>query len=202
MADIASVLGSILGGHDEHLDGEARDAIVGALAEVIGRRHHHSAGPHLPAKPAWRDSELAPGVEMPGEGLHPLPLTPLQNGGIFQNSATSATAPVSITYQGQLQVPFRGERLLCNPSRLNTGGTASGVRLNAQIFVGVALQQAEIYGVDIELLGSAQAFGVRLTMRQAPPGVLLRALVTESYVPTTPDTISLTDLMILGRILH
>jgi hypothetical protein len=176
-------------------------AILGALAEVIGvappRGGGHSIQLH---KPDWRKNELAPGVEAPDEGMHPLPLTPLQNNGVFANSTNGG--PTSITYQGQMQVPFRGERMFVNAGRINTGGTAANAKLLAQMFVGIALQQAEIFGIDIETIGGATTFGSRMTMRQAPPGVLMRALVTETAVPTNPDVVTLAVITLMGRVYH
>ncbi len=194
-----SIMGSIMGGHDADLDGDVSEgvaAVLGELAEVIGKRHPHRRGaPNLPPRPGWRDNELAPGVVMPDEGMHPLPLTPLQNNGGF-----TAAFP-SITFQGQLQVPFRAERLLAQSARVNGGGTAVG-RILGQFFVGVHLQQAEIFGLDVELIGAVTAFGTRMTLHQAPPGVLIRVITTISLVPTPPDTVDLPSMLFFGRVVH
>lgn len=182
-----SVLGSILGhaGHDD-VDGE--EAIIGALAEVIGRKHGG-----MPRKPSWRHRELAPGVEMPDEGMHPLPLSPLQNSGNY------VAAFPQITFQGQLQVPFRAERLLAQASKV--GATAVG-RILGQFFVGVHLQQAEIFGLDVELIGAVTGFGTRMTLHQAPPGVLIRVVTTITLVPTPPDIVQLPSMLFFGRVIH
>jgi hypothetical protein len=142
-------------------------------------------------KPSWRNRQLAPGVNSPDEGLMPLPMTPQTNNGVF-------TATINqITWQGQLQKPFRAERLLV--SSVRTGTSAVG-RLLGQFFVGTDLQQAEIQGLDIELIGATTAFGTRMTHVQAPPGVLIRIPVTLSSALTSTDTI-FASMMFLGRII-
>jgi len=191
---MGSVMGSVMG---DDVDGDSE--LAGELAEVIGavlgrhRRHHRHAA--LPPRPGWREGELAPGVMMPDEGMLPLPLTPLQNNGQY-----TAAFP-SITFQGQLQVPFRAERLLAQSSRVNTGGTAVG-RILGQFFVGVHLSQAEIFGMDVELIGAVTAFGTRMTLIQAPPGVLIRIVTTITLVPTSPDTVTLPSMLFFGRTVH
>jgi hypothetical protein len=202
-----SVLGERYGdidGHDEHetsgrVIGAAEvNAVLGALAEVIGRRHGRPRHAELPPMADWRRGQLAHGVHMPDEGMHPLPLTPQQNSGLFANSTNGG--PTMITYQGQLQKPFRGERMFVNPSR--SGTTAVTGALTAQFFVGVDLQQAEIFGVDIETIGAGGTFGSRMTFMQAEPGILIRALVTENTIPTAPDFIKLNVVTLMGRIIH
>jgi hypothetical protein len=184
-----SVLGHILGG----LDAADQDAVLGELAEVIGVAPP-SAPTRVPVrKPSWRRTELAPGVQVPDEGMHPLPLSPLQNAGAF------VAAFPNITFQGQLQVPFRAERLLAQSARV--GPTSTG-RILGQFFVGVHLQQAEIFGLDVELIGAVTGFGTRMTMHQAPPGVLLRVLTGISLVPTPPDTVTLPSMLFFGRVMH
>lgn len=142
-------------------------------------------------KPAWRQ-QLAPGVIQPAEGLIPLPLTPLQNGGTFNATTTQ------IVYQGQLQKPYRPERLLVSVVR--TGTTATG-RLLGQLFVGTDLQQADIQGFDIELFGAATAFGTRLTCKAAQPGVLIRLIVTITAAPGGTDTV-FGSCSFAGRVVH
>jgi len=169
------------------------DLISGA---VLGAALRRAASParhlRLPPKADWRKGQLAPGVMARQEGLIPLPMTPLQGGGVF--SATVA----SITWQGQLQKPFRGERLLVTTVR--TGTTATG-RLIGQIFVGTDLQLADISGIDLETVGNPASFGTRLTLLQAPPGVLIRLPVTISLVPTSPDTVA-GFVTLLGRVIN
>jgi hypothetical protein len=174
-------------GHD--LDGN--EILGSVMGDEVGRgKRRHIA---LPAKPDWRE-QLAPGVIQPDEGMVPLPLNGLSGSpaGTF-----SATLP-QITFQGQLQKPFRGERLLVSTVRVGT--TAVG-RLLTQFFVGTDMQQADIQGWDAELIGNPNSFGTRLTMKAAEPGVLIRAIVTLSSVLTTTDTI-FANFTLLGRIIH
>jgi len=144
--------------------------------------------------PGWRQGQLAPGVESPQEGMVPLPMNPQQG----SPAGTFSATVTAITYQGQLQKPYRAERLIVNTVR--TGTSATGLLLS-QIFVGVDLQQGDITPLPIESLGGMGAFGTRLTLMQAPPGVLIRMPVTLSSNPTGTDTI-FAVMFWLGRILH
>lgn len=151
----------------------------------------------LPAKPSWRKEQLAPGVIRPDEGMVPLPLVPDAQGGRFLGSGGAT----QITWSGQLQKPFRGERLLVSVVRTSTENTAIA-RLLGTLYVGTGLQQAEIAGWDIELIGQASSFGTRLTCQPAEPGVLIRLVVNLSQAFTnTNDSIS-ANIMFLGRIIH
>lgn len=169
------------------------DVMGDVMGDEVGRRGRGRRVARLPPKPAWRN-QLAPGVVQPDEGLVPLALAG-QSGspaGTF-----SATVP-SITFQGQLQKPYRPERLLCSVVR--TGTSAVG-RLLTVLYVGTDLQQAEITGWDAELIGQANAFGTRLTCKAAEPGVFVRAVVTLSSGLTGTDTIY-ANLTFLGRVIH
>lgn len=147
----------------------------------------------IPKRPDWR-KQLAPGVIQPDEGMVPLPLQPLTASGIF-----SATSGQSITYQGQLQKPYRPERLLVSVVRTGTTATA---RLLGLLWVGTDLQQADIFGFDIELFGAATAFGTRLTCKAAQPGVLIRLVVSATpSAPTGTDTI-VCNVSFAGRVVH
>lgn len=153
-----------------------------------GRRPRRLA---IPSRPQWRN-QLAPGVIQPDQGMVPLPLSPQSANGIF------AAGGSSIVFQGQLQKPFRPERLLTSVVR--TGVTATG-RLLGQLFVGTDLQQADIQGWDVELLGAPTSFGTRLTCKAAEPGVFIRFIITPTAMPTGTDTILLT-MLFAGRIVH
>jgi hypothetical protein len=139
-------------------------------------------------KPGWRSGQIAPGVIAPDQGLLPLPL----------GNVTFALATQTYTFTGQLQKPFRGERFLVTTVR--TGTSAVG-RLMGQIFVGTDLAQLDVAPVDLEQLGAANAFGVRLTMKPAQPGVLIRIVTTLSSPLTSTDTIFAT-IQLLGRNIH
>jgi hypothetical protein len=175
-----SVMGSVMG------DGE-----VGR-----GHGHHHAAGRHmaLPPKPQWRHGELAHGVNTPDTGMFPLPLT-----GTAGTNTFSATV-TSITFQGSLQKPYRSERLIFIVTRI--GASATNLRVQGQIFVGTDLQQGELGLLDLESLGAVTAFGTRLTLSPANPGVFVR-LQTQLVggALTGTDTI-LINTYFLGQVIH
>lgn len=171
-----AVYGDVMGAHGHH-----------GHHKRLARRHHE-----IPHRPQWRE-QLAPGVIQPDEGMVPLPLTPTAG----TTAAFSATV-TTLTYQGQLQKPYRGERILVGVAR--TGASAVG-RLLGQFFVGTDLQQADIQSWDLELVGQPGSFGTRLTMKAAEPGVLIRVLVTLSQGLTGTDTIFM-SMLLLGRIIH
>ncbi len=180
----------VIGEDGEVYEVSAADVMGAVMGNVGGPRHGRKATMSV-RRPAWREGQLAPGVQAPDQGMMPLPLTPLAANGVF--SATQA----QITFQGQLQKPFRGERVLV--STVRTGATAVG-RLLAQVFVGTDLQQADVQGFDIEQIGDTQAFGVRLTMQPAQPGVLIRIITSIDVLPGGADTVK-ANMQILGRII-
>jgi hypothetical protein len=173
------------------IQGDVMGDVMGVGAAPARRAGHRLQ--RLPPKPNWRN-QLAPGVIQPDEGMLPLTLTGQSGSPAGTFSATIST----ITFQGQLQKPYRPERLLC--STVRTGTSAVG-RLLTQLFVGTDLQQAEISGWDAELIGAATAFGTRLTCKAAEPGVFVRAVVTLSSALTGTDTI-FANLTFLGRVIH
>jgi hypothetical protein len=172
------VVGDVVGYEDD-----------GSPIVVTGRRRGRTM--RLPPKAGWRSTQLAPGVIAPDQGLLPLPLT-----GNSGNTFDATTA--NITFEGQLQKPFRGERLLVSVVR--TGASAVG-RLISQLFVGTDLQQLDVTGFDAEQVGDPGAFGVRLTMKPAQPGVFIR-LVTALSTPLTGTDTIFTTVTVLGRNVH
>lgn len=148
--------------------------------------------PHGAPNPPWFQSAF--GVSPNTEQMHILPLTPQANNGIF--SATVAT----ISYQARPQRPFRGERPLVTMQA--TGTTSVGVQpFSTLITVGVIPQQVEIGNIPISLWAPT-AFGVRLAMTDAAPGVLINFPV---QLPT-PNPITTTDTLfvqisLIGRVL-
>lgn len=170
-------------------------AVMGGA--VMGRRHHHAHGGaqiQLPPKPEWRHGELAHGVQAPDTGMFPLPMT--GTGGTNTFSATVS----SITFQGSLQKPYRAERLIFIVTRIGT--SAANLRVQGQMFIGTDLQQGELGLLDFESLGAVTAFGTRLTLTPANPGVLIRLqtqLVGGALAGT--DTI-LINTYFLGQIIH
>ena len=178
---LAPVTGDVVGYDD---DGEP--IIVGARR---GRKKRRLVAVQ---KAGWRETTLAPGVIAPDQGLLPLTLTGV--GGV--NTFTAAIP--AITFEGQLQKPFRGDRLLV--STVRTGASAVG-RLISQLFVGTDLQQLDIAGFDAEQVGNPAAFGVRLTMKPAQPGVFIRLVARLCAVLAGTDTIFAT-CTVLGRNVH
>ena len=174
-------------GHDEY----GEPIVVGARRRRRRIRRPRGLARVRVRKPTWRSRQLAPGVIAPDQGLLPLPLagTP--------SNTFDATTP-TITFEGQIQKPFRGERLLV--STVRTGVSAVG-RLISQLFVGTDLNQLDVPGFDAEQVGDPNAFGVRLAMKPAQPGVFIRLVTTLSTPVTAADTIFAT-VSVLGRNIH
>jgi hypothetical protein len=164
-------------------DGNGYPIVIQGRAR--GRRNVHQVQVQ---RPNWRSGQLAPGVIAPDQGLLTLPM------GSFTYTASAQTN----TFSGQVQKPFRGERWLSRVVR--TGTTATGTIL-AQLFVGTDLAMLDVAPVDLESLANPAAFGVRLTMKPAQPGVFIRAVTTLDTVLTTTDTIKV-SLQLLGRNIH
>lgn len=194
MGDDDDVAGDVMGYAGPMGDYEGGAAVVGYDEQtgypiVVGKGRRRRPGPQVQlVKPGWRQGQLAPGVIAPDQGLLPLPM------GNFTFNATTQI----FTFQGQVQKPFRGERLLVTTVR---AGTTSVGRLLGQIFVGSDLAALDVPPVDIEQIGSPQAFGVRLTMKPAQPGVFIRIVTALSTPLTTTDTI-FASVQLLGRNIH
>jgi hypothetical protein len=181
---ITDLSGSVMG-YDEY----GEPILEGA--RHVRRGHARGRHPVIVKKPGWRAGQLAPGVIAPDQGLLPLPM-PGRPSNTFDSTITS------ITFEGQIQKPFRGERLLVRVVR--TGVTAVGI-LQSQLFVGTDLQQLDVQGFDAESVGDPAAFGVRLTMKPAQPGVFIRLVTVLSSALVAPDTIFV-SCTILGRNVH
>jgi len=192
------VMGDVMG-YGGPMGGFEGSAIVGyddyGAPIIVGARKKKKRRPRRRAisvaKPRWRSSTLAPGVIAPDQGMLPLPLT-------APNNNTFNLANPTLTFEGQIQKPFRGERLLV--STVRTGATAVG-RLISQLFVGTDLQQLDVPGFDAEQVGDPNAFGVRLTMKPAQPGVFIRLVTVLSTPVTGTDTI-FASITLLGRNVH
>lgn len=185
-------------GEDDDVEGDVMGDVMGysqvvgyddnGYPIVVGKSARPRGGTIRVQKPQWRGSQVAPGVIAPDQGLLPLPM------GNFTFTATAQTN----TFQGQLQKPFRGERLLVTTVR--TGATAVS-RLLGQPFVGTDLALLDITPIDIEQIGAGNAFGVRLTMKPAQPGVFIRIVTALSSALTGTDTI-FASVQLLGRLVH
>lgn len=181
------------------VSGSVMGSVMGPPFGVVGRAHHGHHGHHgsmikVPPKADWRQGQLAHGVEMADEGMLPMPLSGA--GG----TATFTATVGNITFQGQMQKPYRAERLIFIVTRI--GATAANLRVQGQIFVGTDLQQGELGLIDFESLGATTAFGTRLSCTPATPGVFLR-LQTQLVggALTGTDTI-LINTYFLGRVIH
>jgi hypothetical protein len=148
--------------------------------------------PGLPAgvhAPPWMNG--AWGVNPPNEMLHVMPLVPDLNGGVFTAAFTA------IEYIARPQKPFRGERLITTVTR---AGAAGSLPVSTGIFVGVDLQQVESGNIPIETW-LATAFGVRLAMVDALPGIEIRVpVIIAGAAITSTDTVTVT-ITVLGRVL-
>jgi hypothetical protein len=154
--------------------------------------NHPGAFPGLPAgvkAPPWMNG--AWGVNPPNEMLHVMPLVPDLNGGVFTAAFTA------IEYIARPQKPFRGERLITTVTR---AGAAGSLPVSTGIFVGVDLQQVESGNIPIETW-LATAFGVRLAMVDALPGIEIRVpVIIAGAAITSTDTVTVT-ITVLGRVL-
>jgi hypothetical protein len=193
--DDGAVVGEVDGGSFVDVDGETH---------VVGRgpsmsRGSHGRGsrgrggrlpPHLGQRPSWDQSQhgVSPG---PDEYMWPLPLTPSANNGVFTAAVTE------ITYEGEPQKPYKGERIVSIVAR--SGASAAGlIPVTTSIFVGTDLQQAQQGNIPVEFW-PVTAFGVRMHMKDAKPGVDIELpviLVGGALAGT--DTLTVL-LMILGR---
>lgn len=178
--------------------GESEEEVVGRAIAKHRARHGHGHGHHRaivpPPKPEWRAGDLAHGVQQPDEGLLPMPLAGAGGTSVF--TATVA----NITFESQVQKPYRAERMVFIVTR--TGASAAALRAQGQIFVGTDLQQGELGLLDFESLGAPTAFGFRLSLTPASPGVFLRLqtqLVGGALAGT--DTIAI-NCYFLGRVIH
>jgi hypothetical protein len=183
--------GDVMGDLDgDELVGAARKKMIRAFARGRAGGRPAPRQMALPPKPGWRSDQMAPGVIRPDEVMYPLPLTPNNGTGTF-----TVGGAAQITWAGQLQKPFRGERLLVGVDK-KAGATE---RLMAKIWVGTDLQAAEIADIDLELIGDPGAFGTRMTFKPAEPGVQLRVEVWPSAALTGSESIFAT-IVILGRV--
>lgn len=186
------VMGDVMGYGGPMGDYEGAAQVVGyddsGYPIVVGARRAKRRPMVAVTKPGWRSGQLAPGVIAPDQGMLPLPM------GNFTFTASAQT----FTFSGQIQKPFRGERLLVTTVR--TGTTAVG-RLLGQPFVGTDLALLDINPIDIEQIGALNAFGVRLTMKPAQPGVFIRIVTSLSSALAGTDTI-FASVQLLGRNIH
>src|ERR1700691_3562301 len=139
--------------------------------------------------PGWMANRQAPGVWGNDEDLVPLTLVPEVNGGVF-----TASTPTMIAFDGSTQKPYRAERPVV--AVVPTGSSVTGVRALGQVFVGTDYQGANVATFDLSIF-AATAFGVRLKLKPAEPGVVIKFQVTLSVYPTGSDNVYV-DITLLG----
>jgi len=134
----------------------------------------------LPAAPAWRENQVAPGMWGPRAGLEILPM-------VGSNNQTFDATTSSILFTARPQRPYRPERLICKVGR--SSKTTVPLVLCNGIYVGTKLQQLQLGSFDIEIF-SEQAFGVRMALDAADPGIEIQIPLVLSAALTGEDTIS------------
>jgi hypothetical protein len=159
------------------------------------RRPEPGPGGHPIHSPPWRAMN-APGSPPLGEGHVPIPMNPEAFNGTW--GAGGGTAGVSIIFSARPQKPFKTTRVLVAGTK--SGPTAIG-RMLGQVFVGTDLQQGELGNIDLETLGAGGSFDTWLSLKQAEPGVWIRALTTLTAFPVAPD-FEVYTLSAIGHYLH
>lgn len=176
-------------GDDDDMVGDFQDEMIGAPRRRFSRP---AARPMLrlgPA-PAWRQA-VAPGVDRPGEVVEQLPFR-ADNNGIFLPSPAAQSA----IFYARPQRAFRGERILASVAK---SPGASGVQLVIVpgIFVGTNLIGADLGDTPIEAF-LANAFGVRMMLSQATPGMEIKIPVEVRGTIPVGESVTL-SLVVFGR---
>lgn len=156
--------------------------------------NHNAMAPtmlRLPPPPAWRPG-VAPGVDMPGEGMEQLTLEPDVNGGVF-DAAHSGT----IIFTARTQRAFRGERPIVLIGRSGASAQGNLIYATPGFFVGTQVVGSSLGRIPLDAFAPT-AFGVRLTFHQATPGMEIKAFVQPGAPLLGADTISVL-IMLLGR---
>jgi len=120
-------------------------------------------------------------------------MTPLTNNGVFD------AANQNINFEARPQVPFRGERLIAIIAK-SLGATGITIRSTAGIIVGTTPQVADVGSFSLEAYQS-NAFGVRLMLNQATPGMTIKIFASASSPIPVGEQITV-DLQILGRVIR
>lgn len=174
-------------GHEE-LMSVVGEAVNQALARITPGRPAAGGRLQLPARPQWRD-RLAPGVHEPGKGMEMLPMVETLNKGVI--SATNT----QLSFEAKPQRPFRGERL--STIVIRVGPTAGAIpAIDPAVFVGTHVEATALGKTPLEVFQPG-AFGVRLSMVQAEPGILVTIPVSIiGSAPTAPDQINVSCTII------
>ncbi len=205
MGDVLGyVMGDDLDGDDldgEDIDGDDLEGM--ATMGARRRRRHWRRHPHhhmmpLPPKPRWRRGEVAPGIQAPREGLELLTMTPDNGDGIV----TVANQNNPILWTAKPQRPFRAERLIALIARgpdTTSGAVPTAFVTSDGIFVGTALQQLTRGGrFNLEMF-SPTAFGVRMSLAPAAPGIDITLTTAVTGAALTGDQTIAVSLQFLGR---
>jgi hypothetical protein len=143
----------------------------------------------LPATPDWRTNQVAPGMWGPRAGLELLPMQAT----IPQFDALN-TGP--ITFTARPQRPFRPERLIAKVGRSGTSAQGQLIMCDG-IYVGTKLQQLQLGAFDIEVY-SETAFGVRMALDCADPGIEIQVPIHLLGKPPTDTDVIYVSIQWLG----
>lgn len=181
----------IMGEEEEGLEGY-QDEMIGAPRRFFQVRPKAAAGRpvlRLGPSPAWRQA-VAPGVDVPGQVIEQLPFR-ADNNGVFTGGG-----PTSALFYARPQRAFRGERILVSVAK-SAGATGVQAVVNPGIFVGTNLIGADLGDTPIEAF-AANAFGVRMMLSQATPGMEIKIPVELRGTLLVGETISIA-LVVFGR---
>lgn len=188
------VMGDLDGDVDGDLDGDVDGYVMGDGPAVVGRRRRRAL--YLPPAPGWRHREAAPGVPLPGQGMELLPLTPDLAAGAFSVANLGAI----ITFSARPQRPFRPERFLVTVKRFPdaVAGIPQQIAESDGIFVGTTLSQLTNGRFDIENFDKT-AFGVRMQLVPAAPGIDLKISVALAGPALTGTQSIIVSMLFMGR---
>lgn len=195
METMGEVMGDDLDGDD--LDGDDMEG-MDVVGRRVVRRARTGAMVRLASKPAWRQGIVTPGIALPRQGLEMLTFVPDSNNGIFDTGNIGAL----ITFTARPQRPFRPERLVAFVSRTAdaVAGVPAGFVLSDGIFVGTTLNQLTRGEFNIEVYGPT-AFGVRMSLSEASPGIDITIKTRLTIAPTGTQAVGV-SLQFLGRSLR
>ena len=151
------VLGDFLGAGQRPRFGKRRRSrrLPGRIA--LGRPLHQA--------PGWRTAQAAPGVMQPTEQLLPLGFNPDGGSFSFVNGG-----PTQLFFRASPQKPFRGERLIVDVVK-SAGAVGNTVNIDT-IAVGTDLQIVSAAPFPAVAFAPT-AFGVRLALTAAQPGIVI-----------------------------
>lgn len=170
------ILGDDVLGADDLLG----DDLVGADMDVLGARRRRRA--------RWR-AQLSRGA--PGAPAHAEMMMPLGLGAVTFTNLT----PTEATLSAPPQLAFRPERLVLVVTR-SAGAAAIGVALS-DLKIGQRSQLVAAVDLPAEAFGP-NAFGVRLALDPATPGIVISARVRVTQAPGAGESVTVIGTLI-GR---